>query len=390
METRLAALLLLVAVAVYPALCLPVAVKNVADVPLNDYAVFFLVERKVLGEWVDPASVCAFDPLGGNLPLWVVPETLKGEKLAVYVKIRYLEPGQQIVIRLEPGQCVQNPKEVFTFFDDFTTLDPRVWVTFATPMVYDVKVVGGAAGGKGLYISGTYMAPQQYVQVVSSQPFAPPLAVEALITPITAYDHDAGLDLREYGTEGAHPSEARGAYIHAWGWGVPGIQEGMRGRFTWYRLAGPPGSPTYYWDMTVWDEGGSSPVFDANGTFLFRIGVTPDVVRYEVWQLEARGLAKLLGHTFKPGIANETVIALVQECGGAYNFTQKALFHWVLVRPFVWPEPKVAVGAEEVKESPLEPLIEFLSKPTNLVLTLWGAAVIVLTLVLIAKSRRRR
>lgn len=368
---------------------LPVSVKNVADAPLEGYVVFFLVEKELLlNEGIDPASMCAFGPGGEYLPLWVVPETLATEVVAVYVKIPYLAPGDQLTITLTSGPCTHNPSNVFYLFDDFKTLDTRYWTPFATPQVHSVTIRGGAVGGKGLYISGTYMAPQQYIQVVS-QPLTPPLAVEALVTPMTAYDHDVCLDVREYGTESAHPAEARGAYIHAWGWGVAGEAEGRMGRFTWYRLAGPPGSASYYWDVTTWDEGGASPIFNANETFLLRIGVSREVVRYEVWQLKDGGLLKLLGHTSNLGIANETVIALGQECGGAYNFTQKGVFHWILVRPFAWPEPKIAVGAERVEESPLEPLLEFLSKPTNLILISWGAAAMVLALAILLKLRRR-
>ena len=365
------------------ACALPVAVKNVADVPLEGYVVFFTVERERLaGEGIDPASMCAVDSTGSYLPLWVVPETLDGKSVAVYVKIPHLDPGEQTVITLTPGPCKHDPKAVFTFFDEFKALDTRFWTPFASPQVYNVTI----EARKGLLIQGAYMAPGQYVQVVS-QPFTPPLAVEALVTPMTAYDHDACLDLREYGTESAHPSQARGAYIHAWGWGVPGTTEGKFGRFAWYRLAGPPGSALFYWDQTDWDEGGTSPIWNANDTFLFRIGVSAAGARYEVWQLTGDGLKKLLGHYVKPGITNETVIALGQECGGAYNFTQKALFHWVLVRPFVWPEPKVAVGAERVEENPYAAIIEFLTRPSTLILLSWGVIVVLLVLILFRARR---
>jgi hypothetical protein len=83
------------------------------------------------------------------------------------------------------------------------------------------------------------------------------------------------------------------------------------------------------------------------------------------------------------------VIALGQECGGAYNFTQKAVFHWVLVRPFVWPEPKVAVGSEKIEESPFAPILEFLSKPANLILISWGLIAVILVLILVTRIKRR-
>jgi hypothetical protein len=364
---------------------LPVAVKNVADVPLEGYVVFFTVESSRLGEeGIDPASMCATDPTGSYLPLWVVPETIGRSSVAVYVKIPNLAPGEQTVITLTPGPCKHNPNDIFTFFDNFTTFNTKYWAPFASLQVYNVTI----QAQNGLLIQGAYMAPSQYVQVVSP-PFTPPLAVEALVTPMTAYDHDACLDLREYGTESAHPSQARGAYIHAWGWGVSGTTESKFGRFAWYRLAGPPGSATYYWDVTTWDEGGTSPVWNANDTFLFRVGVSAEGARYEVWQLTGDGLKKLLGHNVKPGITNETVIALGQECGGAYNFTQKAFFHWVLVRPFAWPEPKVAVGAERVEENPYAAIIEFLTRPSTLILLSWGVIVVLLVLILF-KARRSR
>jgi len=386
---RNVALLALVVLSASLAFPLPVAVKNVAGVPIESYVVFFTVEREqLLAEGIEPATMCAVDPAGMYLPIWVPPETLQAKSVAVYVRIPYLAPGDQTTITLTPGPCAHDPRKVFIFFDDFKTLDTRFWTPFATPMVYNVTMRGGMLDGKGLFISGTYLASNQYVQI-ASQPFTPPLAVEALITPVTAFDHDACLDVREYGTESAHPADARGAYIHAWGWGVSGETEGRMGRFTWYRLAGPPGSTNYYWDVTTWDEGGASPVFNANETFLFRIGVAPEAVRYEVWQLRDEGPVKLLGHLSNLGITNETVIALGQECGGAYNFTQKAVFHWVLVRPFVWPEPKIAVGAERVEESPLAPILEFLSKPTNLILITWGALAAILVTLIFAKVRKR-
>ena len=367
------------------AYALPVAVKNVATVPLENYVVFFTVEKdKLTEEGIDPASMCAVDPMGGYLPIWTIPETLDRKSVAAYVRIPYLAAGDQITITLTPGPCKHDPKEVFTFFDDFKVLDTRFWAPFASPQVYNVTM----EARRGLLIKGTYMAAGQYVQVVS-QPFTPPLAVEALVTPMTAYDHDACLDLREYGTESAHPADARGAYIHAWGWGVSGETENKFGRFTWYRLAGPPGSATYYWDVTSWDEGGPSPVWNANDTFLFRIGAAAEGVRYEVWQLTPDGLKKILGHYVNLGITNDTVIALGQECGGAYNFTQKAVFHWVLARPFIWPEPKVAVGSEKIEESPFAPILEFLSKPANLILISWGLIAVILVLILATRIKRR-
>jgi len=382
-------LLSLLALLAATAHALPVAVKNVATVPLENYVIFFTVERgKLAEEGINPATMCAVDPAGGYLSIWVIPQTADRDIVGVYVKIPYLAPDDQLTITLTPGPCKHDPGEVFVFFDDFRILDTRFWAPFASPQVYDVTIRAGFEGGKGLLIAGAYMAPGQYVQVVS-QPFTPPLAVEALITPMTAYDHDACLDLREYGTESAHPADARGAYMHAWGWGVSGTTEGTFGRFAWYRLAGPPGSATYYWDVTTWDEGGASPVWNANDTFLFRIGASAEGVRYEVWQLAPEGLKRVLGHYVDLGITNDTVIALGQECGGAYNFTQKAVFHWVLVRPFVWPEPKVAVGVEKVEESPFAPILEFLSKPANLILISWGAIAAVLALILVTRVRRR-
>jgi hypothetical protein len=358
-------------------------VKNVADAPLEDYVVFFTVEKdRLAGEGIDPPSMCAVDSTGSYLPLWVVPETLDRGSVAVYAKIPHLDPGEQTAITLTPGPCKHDPKAVFTFFDDFKALDTRFWTPFASPQVYN----GTIEARKGLLIRGAYMATWQYVQVVS-QPFTPPLAVEALITPMTANEHDACLDLREYGTESAHSYNARGAYIHAWGWGVPGENE--LGRFAWYRLAGPPGSALFYWDQTEWDEGGTSPIWNANDTFLFRIGVSEAGARYEVWQLTGDGLKKLLGHYVKLGITNETVIALGQENGGIINVTQKALFRWVLARPFVWPEPKVAVGAERVEENPYAAIIEFLTRPSTLILLSWGVIVVLLVLILF-KARRSR
>jgi hypothetical protein len=89
----------------------------------------------------------------------------------------------------------------------------------------------------------------------------------------------------------------------------------------------------------------------------------------------------------KLGITNETVIALGQENGGIINVTQKALFRWVLVRPFVWPEPKVAVGAERVEENPYAAIIEFLTRPSTLILLSWGVIVVLLVLILFRARR---
>ncbi|MCX8180032.1 MAG: DUF2341 domain-containing protein [Thermofilaceae archaeon] len=370
---------------------LPVAVKNIAETPLSDYVVFFTVDRELLlSEGIsNPASMCAISYDDEILPLWVVPETLEGRSVAVYVRIPYIAPGDHYSLKLSPGPCVQNPFEVFIFYDDFKVFNTKFWTPLATPQIYNITVKGGAIAGKGLYISGTYMAPNQYIQILS-QTFPLPLIVETLVTPLTAYDHDACLDLREHGTEGAHPAEARGAYIHAWGWGVSGQTEARMGRFTWYRLAGPSGSSNYYWDMTTWNDGGPSPVFNANETFLFRIGVGPWTTRYEVWQLRAdEGLVKLLTHSVDLGVENDVVIALGQGCGGSYNFTQKAVFHWVLVRQFAWPQPRIAVGAERVEESPLSSITEFLSKPTNLILASWSVIVVVLVIVVISKVKRK-
>ena len=97
-------------------------------------------------------------------------------------------------------------------------------------------------------------------------------------------------------------------------------------------------------------------------------------------------MSKILDHYVKLGITNETVIALGQLCGGAYNFTQKALFHWVLVRPFVWPEPKVAVGAERIEETLLTFLMEFLSNPRNQFLVVWGSVTAAVVLALVIKA----
>ncbi|MCC6050905.1 MAG: DUF2341 domain-containing protein [Thermofilum sp.] len=387
MNERIKIFVILVLLAAYPTYALPIAIKNKAAAPLENYVVFFTVERdRLAGEGIDPASMCAVDPAGSYLPLWVVPETLDRRSVAVYVRIPRLLPGDQLTIRLTPGSCEHNPKDVFVFFDDFKILNTSYWVPYASPNVTGVRI----EARKGLLIQGTYVAPGQYVQVVSDpfSPFSPPLAVEALITPMTAYDHDACLEMREYGPDiFYHSSNARGAYIHAWGWGVSGTAEGESGKFAWYRLAGPA---TQYWDVISWDEGGESPVWKANNTFLFRIGASAEGVRYEVWQLTGDGLSKILGHCAdgKLGFSNNTAVVLVlgQLCGGAFGFTQKAVFHWVLVRPFVWPEPKVAVGLERIEETPLTLLMEFLSNPRNQFLVAWGSVTAAVVLALVIKA----
>ena len=131
---RLKLVPVLLALLAATACALPVAVKNAADVPLEGYAVFFTVERdRLAAEGIDPASMCAVDPAGSYLPLWVVPETLDKKSVAVYVKIPYLAAGDQIAITLTPGPCKHDPKAVLTFFDDFKTLDTRFWAPFASP-----------------------------------------------------------------------------------------------------------------------------------------------------------------------------------------------------------------------------------------------------------------
>lgn len=42
-----------------------------------------------------------------------------------------------------------------------------------------------------------------------------PFTVEALVTPLTEFDHGACLDVHILGMKMAHPIEAKGAYIHA-------------------------------------------------------------------------------------------------------------------------------------------------------------------------------
>ncbi|MEM1909670.1 MAG: DUF2341 domain-containing protein, partial [Thermofilaceae archaeon] len=123
---RNVALLALVVLSASLAFPLPVAVKNVAGVPIEGYVVFFTVEREqLLAEGIEPASMCAVDPAGMYLPIWVPPETLQAKSVAVYVRIPYLAPGDQITITLTPGPCAHDPRKVFIFFDDFKTLDTR-------------------------------------------------------------------------------------------------------------------------------------------------------------------------------------------------------------------------------------------------------------------------
>ncbi|RLE96512.1 MAG: hypothetical protein DRJ57_05430 [Thermoprotei archaeon] len=372
------ALLLAVMILASSASCLPVAVKNQADVAIENYPVFVVVEREaLLREGMDPASMCVVDEAGNPLPFWVVPQTLNTSRVAMYVLIPYLMPGEQMAFYITSGSCEQNPEDLFIFFDDFRDLDPRRWIIVSSPRVLNITVK--ARGG--LYISGRFAATQQYLKVLS-QPFIPPFTVDVLVTPLTGFDHDACLDVYILGTEGAHPSEARGAYIHAWGWGSP---LNTSGTIAWYRVAGPSGTPEFLWDVTTWEEGGSSPVWEAGETFLFRISVCAEGVRYEVYRLSEEGLERILANWNGLGIANETVIGLGQECGGAYGFTQEALFHWIAVRPYVYPEPRVEVGVEKIVESPLEPILEFLSKPANQMLVAWGLVLLVFSLVFAAK-----
>lgn len=372
------ALALILALLAVGALCLPVAVENRAGVDVENYPVLVVVERDaLLRDGVDPAEICVVDEAGNPLMFWAVPQTLNTSRIAMYVLIPHLAPGGQMAFYIVSGSCEQRPESLFTFFDDFKALDPSSWILVSSPAVYNITV----EAGRGLYLSGTFMSQQQYLKVLS-QPFTPPLTVAALVTPLTGFDHDACLDVYVLGTEMAHPSEARGAYIHAWGWGSP---PNISGTIAWYRVAGPPGAPEHLWDVTTWEEGGSSPVWEAGETFLFRISVSAEGVSYEVYRLSEEGLERILANWNGLGIANETVIGLGQECGGAYNFTQRALFHWVAVGPYVSPEPKVQVGVERVMESPLEPLLQFLSKPANQMLLAWGLALLVISLLFVTK-----
>jgi hypothetical protein len=117
---RIKIFVILVLLAAYPTYALPVTIKNRAAAPLENYVVFFTVERdRLVGEGIDPASMCAVDPAGSYLPLWVVPETLDKKSVAVYVRIPRLLPGDQLTIRLMSGSCEHNPKDAFVFFDDF-------------------------------------------------------------------------------------------------------------------------------------------------------------------------------------------------------------------------------------------------------------------------------
>lgn len=357
------------------------AVKNKADVAIENYPVLIIVDRdELLKDGVDPSGMCVVDSAGNPLAFWVIPQTLNTSKVAMYVAIPYLAPGEQTTLYIVSGSCEQRPEDLFIFFDDFKRLDPSRWIIVSSPRVFNVTV----RAGRGLYLSGMFADTQQYLKVLS-QPFTPPLAVDALVTPLTGFDHDACLDVYVLGTEGAHPSEARGAYIHAWGWGSP---LNTSGTIAWYRVAGPPGSAEFLWDVTTWEEGGSSPVWEAGETFLFRIGVCAEGVRYEVYRLSEEGLERILANWNGLGILNETVIGLGQECGGAYGFTQRAVFHWVAVRPYVHPEPRVEVGVERIVESPLEPILEFLSKPANQMLVAWSVAILAISLIFVAKMLR--
>jgi hypothetical protein len=95
-------------------------VKNVATVPLENYVVFFTVEKdKLAEEGIDPASMCAVDPTGGYLPIWVAPETLDKKSVATYVKIPYIAAGDQVTITLTPGPVQARPEGGFHIFRRF-------------------------------------------------------------------------------------------------------------------------------------------------------------------------------------------------------------------------------------------------------------------------------
>ena len=374
--------LLLVLAAIPSIRGLPVAVKNVADCPLENYAVLIIVEaEKLAEEGVEPSNICILNDAGEPIPFWIIPETANSSRIAIYALIDYLAPGEQVALHVVSGDCAPTPEKMFLLFDDFEFLDERVWM-----VVWSSNIINATLDAKhGLYISATYLVTWQYVKLCSPV-FNPPLAVEALMIPLTGYDHDVCLAVYELGTESFHAAEARGAYIHAWGWGSPGNDTGT---LAWYRIAGPPGTQDYMWDVTNWGEGGASPVWEAGEAFIFSIGVCSEGVEYRVYKVDSKGIKKLLANWVDKGILNQTVIEVEQLNGGAYNFTQKAIVKWILVRPYVHPEPRVEVGVERVYESPLEPILRILSKPQNQILLIWSAMLIVGVVIFVTKVLRR-
>ncbi|RLE69798.1 MAG: hypothetical protein DRJ43_03410, partial [Thermoprotei archaeon] len=85
--------LLLVLAAIPSIRGLPVAVKNVADCPLENYAVLIIVEaEKLAEEGVEPSNICILNDAGEPIPFWIIPETVNSSRIAIYALIDYLAP----------------------------------------------------------------------------------------------------------------------------------------------------------------------------------------------------------------------------------------------------------------------------------------------------------
>jgi len=372
---------LLMALLVFSAAGLPVAVKNASSQALDNYPLLIIVDRSLLeGEGVDPGSMCVVDNLGGYLPYWIIPQTLDADRLGVYVVIPHLDPGGRATLYLEGGACKQSPG-AFSFFDDFRRFDESKWVLLQTSGVRDTTV---RATGDGLLISASFTDTWQFVRIVS-QPLAPPLRVDALIVPLTGYDHDINLAVYEYGSEMAHAINASGAYIHAAGWLAGG---NATGRFAWYRMFGP-GSNRNMWDQSTW-EVGVDTTWEVGLMYILSIGVSPDGVSYKVYKVTGMGVEPYLSQRIEAGISGDVVISLETCVGGLSNVTEAGVVKWVLAGPYAYPEPLVEVGREEVEESPIAGLAAFLSRPQNQILLAWGAAVVSIALIIVVKMGRRQ
>ena len=177
-----------------------------------------------------------------------------------------------------------------------------------------------------------------FVNIYSIDDFTPPFVVEAKLSPRTAKDHDARLDLYHNDKTDYHPADAYGSYLHAWGAGDP-TNDPFKGVLAW----GFRDVNTSLRNMHMGAE------FEAMKWYVFRIIQKTNATTYEVFD-DRRNL--LTSSSYGEG-HNTFLKIVIGACNEEQSyFTQEVWYDWVFVRKHIEPTPTITIGREEV--SPIE------------------------------------
>jgi len=172
-----------------------------------------------------------------------------------------------------------------------------------------------------------------FVNIYSINDFTSPFIVEAKLSPRTAKDHDARLDLYHADKLDYHPADAYGSYLHAWGAGDLSNNP-FKGIFAWgFRDA----------DTSLRNQS-MSKEFESNKWYVFKIIQKPDETIYEVFD-EKRTL--IASSAYSEG-HNTNLKIVIGACNEDLSyFVQEVYYDWLFVRKHLEPCPVISIKQEE-------------------------------------------